>query len=36
VLAYLLTHSAAQRNTVEPFWCGLQIAPVSNGVRRFL
>src|SRR5262245_53575513 len=21
-LAYLLTHSAAQRNTVGPFWCG--------------
>src|SRR5262249_29450743 len=22
VLAYLLTHSAAQRNTVQPFWYG--------------
>src|SRR5215510_886096 len=27
-LAYLLTHSAAQRNTVEPFWCGRPVAPV--------
>src|SRR6478672_11449519 len=31
-LAYLLTHSSVQRNTVELSWCGHPVAPVPASV----